>query len=624
MLDPRDRKLFVESLRPPPGYELDVALGTTYSLDLAALINVPLAITLYDHLSEEGREPDPLALLASVRRCADRVTVFCQAGQIYVPQSERTLFSYLEESVFEVLPMTGVFHPKVWILRFTAPQDPVFYRVLIASRNLTFDRSWDTLLVLEGALADSENADARNLPLADFALALPGLALRPVPRRVRRSVKVVSDELRRVRFQMPDGIKDIKFWPLGLPGYSQDPFGGRIDRLLVISPFASNETLRKLSARGRDNILVSRLDTLSHLDPEILNRFKRVLVMVDDADPDVDDEQAATDTESATGLAPDIETDVPCGLHAKVYVADQGWKARMWAGSPNATDPAFGGNVEFLAELVGGKHTCGVNHVLGDEGDGTGLWPLLEEFTPGETAEPPDEEMRLTMRLDAMRRLIAASKPVAEVRQIDDTDSYRLILRASAGKLRRALFEGVKVRCRPIAVGDSMAVSLSVPEGGGPAVIAEFPSLSFAALTSFFAFSVTARSGELEKTDHFVLNVPVEGLPADREERLMLALLENRDQVLRYLLMLLFANDEQLAGSLAQVWDDRDGQKNGAGVLELPLFESLVRALRRDPSQLDGVARLVEDLRKTERGRKLLPKDFERVWEPVWKARATL
>ena len=103
----------------------------------------------------------------------------------------------------------------------------------------------------------------------------------------------------------------------------------------------------------------------------------------------------------------------------------------------------------------------------------------------------------------------------------------------------------------------------------------------------------------------------------------MLAILENRQQVMRYLLMLLFANDEQLASSLVQGWDG-EGQGDGADVLELPLFESLVRALYRDPAQLDSVAQLVEDLRKTERGRKLLPEEFEKVWEPVRKARDQL
>ena len=43
----------------------------------------------------------------------------------------------------------GVFHPKCWLLRFAPEYDdePVRYRLLVLSRNLTFDRSWDVALV---------------------------------------------------------------------------------------------------------------------------------------------------------------------------------------------------------------------------------------------------------------------------------------------------------------------------------------------------------------------------------------------------------------------------------------------------------------------------------------------
>ena len=36
------------------------------------------------------------------------------------------------------------------------------------------------------------------------------------------------------------------------------------------------------------------------------------------------------------------------GLHAKLYILEEGWDARLWTGSANATNAAFSGaNVEF-------------------------------------------------------------------------------------------------------------------------------------------------------------------------------------------------------------------------------------------------------------------------------------
>src|SRR5690606_38191949 len=140
-------------LRPPSGYRFDRAVSTTFSLDLMALLTMPVAFTFFDRQSDDGRPaPDPLAMLQALRRYADRIHVFCHAGQIAAPRRHHQLFAYLESSVFGVLPPSehGVFHPKLTVLRFVegeqendgAPEPAVRYRVLCASRNLTFDRSW--------------------------------------------------------------------------------------------------------------------------------------------------------------------------------------------------------------------------------------------------------------------------------------------------------------------------------------------------------------------------------------------------------------------------------------------------------------------------------------------------
>src|SRR5688500_7680465 len=118
MLDPETRSYTLEILRPPQSYELDRAIATTFSLDLLALLTAPLAFTFFDWEDEEGRTTsDPLAILESLRRYADRISIFCQAGRIAVPKTHQ-LFTYLENSVFEVKTLLpgSVFHPKLWVL----------------------------------------------------------------------------------------------------------------------------------------------------------------------------------------------------------------------------------------------------------------------------------------------------------------------------------------------------------------------------------------------------------------------------------------------------------------------------------------------------------------------------
>ncbi|HQI28454.1 MAG TPA: hypothetical protein PLT20_10260, partial [Sedimentisphaerales bacterium] len=266
MLEPRDRSLLFNALRPPAGYRLDCGIGTTYSLDLLALLTAPLAFTRFERSDEsvEANEAS-LAVLESVRRYADKLTIFCHAGKIAVPRGRYPQFAYLEQSVIQcVLPHPGAFHPKVWLLRFVADNELARYRLLCLTRNLTFARSWDTVLALEGPLLDRKNALAANHPLGDFIAALPLLA-RSVSEAVRDRVTLLSDEVRRVQFELPEGFTGCRFWPLGIDGHREWPFQESGRRLLVVSPFVSLRCLEQLAETRDHATLVSTSRALAGL-----------------------------------------------------------------------------------------------------------------------------------------------------------------------------------------------------------------------------------------------------------------------------------------------------------------------------------------------------------------------
>ena len=127
MLGTRERSLLLDSLRPPAGYRLQRAVGTSFTLDLMALLTAPLAFTFFDAQDEDGAPlADPVALLEALRRHAEKVTLFCQAGAIEVPKPDQTLLAYLEGSVIEVQPRHegGIFHPKLWVLNFESEEHP--------------------------------------------------------------------------------------------------------------------------------------------------------------------------------------------------------------------------------------------------------------------------------------------------------------------------------------------------------------------------------------------------------------------------------------------------------------------------------------------------------------------
>jgi hypothetical protein len=356
MLEPDDRHEFLAALEPPAGFSVDRAVGTTFSLDLHALLTAPVAFALLEAEGADGG-PGATVILEAIRRNASRIDVFCQAGQIAIPHEYRPLLAYVEEVVHEVKPDAEgrVFHPKLWVIRFRSAGGERCYRVLCLSRNLTFDRSWDTVLRLEGRPARrSRTLTARNRPLAKFVQSLPQLAVRKVDKGRADAVRELADELLAVEFELPTPFYGLRFWPLGIRGLPSWPFaqeGWTHSRLLVVSPFLSPGLLARLRAPGGRDSLVSRGETLDALKEPHLAQFEETFVFGQAA--------SGTDEAAAEQASPEDEElaerpEFPLrGLHAKLFVSEFHHMARLWTGSANATNAAFGGNVEFLIELQG-------------------------------------------------------------------------------------------------------------------------------------------------------------------------------------------------------------------------------------------------------------------------------
>jgi hypothetical protein len=102
MLEPGDRLLLFEALRPPEGFRFDQGICTTYSLDLLALLTAPLAFTWFEQGDEDQRAGvDSLEIIESLRRHADQLTIFCQAGRIALPKTFYPQLAFVEDSIIE-------------------------------------------------------------------------------------------------------------------------------------------------------------------------------------------------------------------------------------------------------------------------------------------------------------------------------------------------------------------------------------------------------------------------------------------------------------------------------------------------------------------------------------------
>lgn len=651
MLEPTDRLLYLTELRPPPGYVLDRAVATTYSLDLVSLLMAPVSMAV---LELEGREQalaDPVAVLEALRRTVGRFAVFCQQGHISVPRQESLLYSYLEPAVIEVRPESesGVFHPKTWLLRFAQEGRPVIYRFLCLSRNLTQDRSWDTAVVLEGELEDRTYAFSRNHPLGDFVAALPGLAASDMSGPASEHVELMADEVRRVRFALPEpfqdggGRQDLGFAPLGLrtlgPGR---PSAEGCRRQMVVSPFLSDSQLAHLIEHGRRNVLISRTDSLDALSDETWRQLEssgtEVYVMDEAAeDPEEavghDADSFEAEDEESVEPAEDWETESSgkrrfSGLHAKLYVIEHGARdTRLWTGSANYTAAGFGGlNTEFLVGLRGRRREIGIEKILGKEEDeaedegkeATCLRALLHRYVrPAEQA--PDEAGRRAAEkaLETARRDIAQ----AGLRLVaSETDAGPYDLRLRAQRPVQPLAGDMKASCFPLSLGRAARRDAGALASGGEVV---FAPTAPGDLTRFMAFHLVTRWEGQELTASFVLNLPAEGFPADRDSFVLSSILSDRDRFLRYLLFLLAEEGAPEAVDILLGESARGHSCEFVGGLfdGMPLFERMVSAFSRSPESIDRVSRLVEELRRTQAGRAVIPEEFMALWSVFEEAR---
>ena len=156
---------------------------------------------------------------------------------------------------------------------------------------------------------------------------------------------------------------------------------------------------------------------------------------------------------------------------------------------------------------------------------------------------------------------------------------------------------------------------LAVSEG---TVTVRFPALSFEGLTSFFVISISGERDGVKRELDFVINAQLIGAPEDRRQRLLAVLLRNRQDLLRFLLMLL--SDAGLQAALQAGAAGSAAWNVGAGGWQ-SLLEPMVRALSRDPSRIDDIAGLVTELMRTPEGQGVLPERWAEIWDPIWAAR---
>ena len=605
MLNPNNDRLdYGQILAPPAGYNLDFAVGTTYSLNLDALVGASLALGLSEETDSELMN-NPVCLLEALRSTGDNVALFCEGGQIHMPNKVTPLYILLEKMVFSVktpkrkgIAACPSFHPKFWLIRYKNNEGDLRFRVIVLSRNLTFDRNWDIAYYMDGHV--SADTTEKSEPVCDFlrylVAQLPGTEN---GKDKAKKIRALIRELPNVIFEPAEkAFYDYEFIPNGVRRSSggvyqfneTDLFQDTFHEIVIISPFLSGGIIRDFNDRNTRSlindaryILITRELSLGRLKPEDVSRFQ-IYTMRD----------AVIDGENA--ISEEVQEIQKQDIHAKVYMIRKYSSSDLYLGSLNASHNAVYGNIEFMIRLRSKRRYLDLDKLaaslFGTEKDGSDN-PFQEVTLQTAIIEEEDEP---TKALDAVVKEINRSNPSAVV-NLEDEEYY-----SASVHFETCDTKGYQISIRPLLSRRTEEFSSDV----------FFTRLTITQLSEFYVISVS----DGEQTVERVLIIPTDGLPDEREKQVVSSVVSDRDCFYRYIAFLL-GDDSILSMLEANITGGEAQDAMTRQEYHVPaLYEKMLQTAAVNPEKFKGIEYLMKTI--SEDG--IIPEDFKKLYETFKKA----
>lgn len=590
-MDLDDQVVFNAELATPAGYQLGCAVGTTFSLDFDTALSIPVSLALSGAVNRDELINSPLSMFSAMQKLVSKLFLFVEAGNISVPaQSTKILFTMLEPVIHEVIPNKGSsFHPKVWMMRYEPvnPADKVRLKLIVMSRNLTRDRSWDASLVLDGY--ESGKPDD-NQPLIE----LLNLLIENGKVSKDKALSDLEQSLAKAKWDRPSGFDRLSFnLHNGRPGQSWSPPKSS-DRLAVVSPFIKADALKRLATTTKSfEILISREDQLQ-ANADSLPEIEKKKVLRTDAVQQSEDDNPPQQS----------------GLHAKIYVAEKGtggkWRTWLTIGSGNATNAGLSSarNIEFFATLSGLKERVGgIEQILGPRG----LGQLTEQWTPSDEVQEQESSVEQEMR--AAQQELVRSSMMLNWAEVED-----------GWKASLAFASGLPPLPKTISLSAGLVTfkrSCATPIQGNKTVLQ--PSVILLVdVTSFVRILLRHSSGE---TKELVLKVLCQGLPTEnRMDAIIADVFKGPALVLRFIRLMLGEKNALFDSENTQSRSRKSSSSSMAYSGHEPMFEVLLRAwLKHDPA-VDQIGDVIKRLRASGHDENV-PNELGALWDTMLRAR---
>ena len=595
MLRPEsDRISYAAELTPPEGYRLERAVATTYSLDLETIVAAAIPLGLSQEL-DASELTCPVGLLHAIRKVSDKIVIFCEAGQVKYPEKENKLFPLLDAMVVPVAlcKCNGrypAFHPKTWVLQFVniGNENDRIYRCIVLSRNLTFDRSWDVAVSLDGR---EENRNVSHSgPLADFL----GFLAKQVPKnshsagRQRGIVRTLMKDVKHVRFAVDRkefDDRDFEFLPSGFGKFrglcstqlfcaEKGTYDCTFHDLVVVSPFVSPEVVRQWNdpmhdMEGTRRVLITRQEALNGLQQNQVENFETYVLK----DAIVSGEESLSDGESTTGRKQDV--------HAKMYLWRKWSCYELFLGSANATLQGTGfvqdgvQNVEMMIRLKGKNRHLNGELLLRDLFCGD-IEDARCPFEQGTIRHAPEEDGLKSQ--DAAERVVkefCRCHPRGEVSP--DGDLYSIILEIDVPE-----FFGMLSIAPLCATGLFRPVEKTI----------RFAGLKAEALSEFFV--VEARAGD--EPVRRVVQIPIANMPMQRDAAVLNSIVHSKEILCKYLAMVFSATPAYALQEYKRMVNGLGNEERSMAHMLSGIYEEMLKAAVTDPQRIRDAGSILKYL----------------------------
>lgn len=569
-----------------PGFELEFAVGTTYSLNVEAFF----AITMVFAGLGEANESDyksPLRFLEGLRQANRKMAVFCNRGGLQLPRNHErsSLCAMLDKSVFEVPDgrkgkELANFHPKIWVIKERSLDNPEVQQIklLVMSCNLTKSTDLDVAVSMTAEIKKKVpvGLQKKHEPLK---IMLEELANRADENK-KKEIKKLAKEIDRLgAFELGPQFEDYDFFPLWFGKNLNEKFNKKSiiedtisgQKMIIVSPFIDKGMLEKLNDYNfsDEKILITRKESLTR---DIWNLY------------DDDKIWVPSQIKDDNGLL--------FNLHAKMYFSQESRaETSLWVGSANATQSGFHRNTEFLLRLKYKSANELCQNFKKMFCDGKRFHPQ-NDF---EDIELIGEDERIELEKE-VRRFLNTNELSAQVVQ-EKGETYKIVITAE----------------RPIGIDGIVWISpFQMPKNKQKFAgqRCELKATKMVDLSEFYVLSVKSSDGKDEI--EMVIKIPTNGIPEERDNTIVRTLIPNKETFLEYVNMMLTDEPYELSAWKQCSGEVSNKSKNHVDYHYNPMsiYESMLKIAATKPEQIKKVKEFVEDLSKDE---KIVPLDFTKM-----------